>query len=171
MGGRERAGFDAWVDADRVRLQRLARALTRDDHDAEDLLAETWSRVFDAWGRIDGRGPGAYATTVMARLAQRWRVRHAMGQVRVRDRAVLDGTGVTAGDREDHLVVRAGVRDLPPRQRAVVVLRYLCDQSVEDTAAALEISAGTVKSQTSKALRTLASQLAALDPAYEREHR
>jgi RNA polymerase sigma factor (sigma-70 family) len=61
--------------------------------------------------------------------------------------------GVDAADEQDtrHMVDR-WLRALPPRQRAVVVLRFLSDLSVEDTARVLRCSPGTVKSQTSKAL-------------------
>jgi RNA polymerase sigma factor (sigma-70 family) len=59
---------------------------------------------------------------------------------------------------EDHLVVLAALQTLPPRQRAIVVLRYLQDLSEADTAAALGISVGAVKSGAARALARLRAE-------------
>jgi RNA polymerase sigma factor (sigma-70 family) len=58
-------------------------------------------------------------------------------------------------DHAGSLVLRAAVDELAPRQRATILMRYYLDMSVEQTAAALDITAGTVKSQTSRGLDTL----------------
>ncbi|QWC85765.1 sigma-70 family RNA polymerase sigma factor [Nocardioidaceae bacterium] len=158
--------IEAYLRDEEVRLRRLAHALTRSREDAEDLLQETVVRLGQAWDRIDDRGPGPYATTTMVRLSQRTsmrtlRRRHLM-VAQAGDPTSSPDAAMRTHDHTESLALREAVRALPPRQRAVIALRYLCDQSVEDTAATLEISTGTVKSQTSKALRTLEARLAYL---------
>ena len=150
----------AYLRSEEVRLRRLAHALTRSREDAEDLLQETVVRLGQAWDRIDDRGPGAYATTTMVRLSQRTsmrtqRRRHLM-LAQAGDPTSSPADHSRTPDHTESLVLREAVRALPPRQRAVIALRYLCDQSVEDTARTLDVTEGTVKSQTSKALRALA---------------
>jgi len=65
-------------------------------------------------------------------------------------------------DVTDRLTLLAQLAELPPRRRAVIVLRYFCDLSIEDTAEILECSPGTVKSQTARALETLRIKLVGL---------
>jgi RNA polymerase sigma factor (sigma-70 family) len=65
-----------------------------------------------------------------------------------------------APDAADRLAVRAAVASLPPRQRAVLVLRYFDDLSVADAAAALDCAEGTVKSLTHQAIAALRDRLA-----------
>ena len=78
-----------------------------------------------------------------------------------RERAVADLPAVSVPDAssgvDDRRAVLAALATLPPRQRSCVVLRYYADLSVEETAAVLEITTGTVKSQTSRALASLQS--------------
>jgi RNA polymerase sigma factor (sigma-70 family) len=66
-----------------------------------------------------------------------------------------DRPGPPAGDAEDRAVIHAALTRVPPRQRAVLVLRYLYDLPVEEVAELLGCSAGTVKSQTSHGLNAL----------------
>lgn len=133
----------------------VAVGLTGHAQDGEDLLQTALSRVARRWGKGAEVQPVAYARSVMARLAvDRWRAAQRRprllltGAVPERtaqqpDRALLD---------EDLL---ATLRALPPRQRAVVVLRYLQDLSEQQTADALGVSVGTVKSASAKALARL----------------
>lgn len=152
------SGFDDYVASDQLRLQRLAYALTGDRSDAEDLVQETLVRMLLAWPRLDERGPHAYAYTVMCRLARR----------RMRARRNLPWRESSAGpetpDVETRITLESAIRGLPRGQRAVLALRYLCDQSEVATAAILDCSVGTVKSQRSKAIRTLADRLNVSDP-------
>ena len=148
-------GFVDYVMADQRRLQAIAYTLTGNRPDAEELVQETLLRVARSWSRIDERGPSGYAATIMCRLARRRRV-----AVRL-----LPGLPSQADQHDPiavadtRLLVRDAVLVLPPRQRAVIALRYLCDVSEAQTAATLGCSVGTVKSQTAKALRALRERL------------
>jgi RNA polymerase sigma-70 factor (sigma-E family) len=151
MGGRD--DFADFVNADATRLLRVAYLLTGDREAAEDLLQDTLERVYVAWPRVDN--PFAYARTALVRRsANRWRDRLR------RPEAPLAAAGDVAHDEGADAAERIAHRDqvtralgrLGPRQRAVVVLRYLEDLSEAETAAVLGCSVGTVKSQTSRAL-------------------
>jgi DNA-directed RNA polymerase specialized sigma24 family protein len=76
-----------------------------------------------------------------------------------------DTTAVSDPDPAAAVAVRAALAALPPRQRAVIVLRFYSDLSVDQTADALNCSAGTVKSQTSRALAALRRALPDEEPA------
>ena len=137
-------------------LVRLAFALTGDWGLAEELAQEAFVRVWRSWGNIrDPHAAPAYLRTTVVNLA-RGSLRH-----RLRERRAWSGTG-DVGSAEpgaDIDLLRALAR-LPTRKRACVVLRYYLDLSESDTAAALGVSVGTVKSQTAKALRRLEGLLA-----------
>lgn len=99
-------------------------------------------------------GPDGYVRRIMVNKSLDWHNRRWTGEVPTSvlpDRETIDGgDGATA-----HLVLLSAIRTLPPRQRAVIALRYLDDLSEADTAAAMGCSIGTVKSQASKALASL----------------
>lgn len=139
--------FEEYVSGDVRRLHALAYGLTGNREDAEDLVQEALVRLHLAWSRLDSRGPHGYATTVLCRLATKRRYRRI--PVDPSSGPELGATTTT------QLVLRSAVRGLPPRQRAVIALRYLCDQTESQTAQILGCSVGTVKSQTSKALHSL----------------
>lgn len=143
---------------------RLAYLLTGDRDAADDLTADAFVAAWRQWDRVRAAArPGAYLRGMVANLAST-RVRRL---VRERDR--LRVMGATAGDRaEEHDVavavdLRAALRRLPPRKRACVVLRYVADLSEQETAEALGISVGTVKSQTSRAVEQLRRMLGSAD--------
>lgn len=148
-----RAGFDEFVAAQASRLLRSAYLLTADRGAAEDVLQEVLERLYVAWPRVDN--PVAYTRVALARrAADRWRLRSRRPEVALgarHDVGIADGSSTV--DERDRLL--AALALLGPRQRAVVVLRYLEDLSEADTAAALGISLGTVKSQASRGLRRL----------------
>lgn len=147
------ADFDDFVVGDGTRLQRMAIALTGDRSVAEDLVQDVLERMYVAWPRIDD--PHAYARRALVNAtANRWRRRS-----RRPERIVADTPEVAVSDRADEHahrdeLVRA-ISALPARQRAVIVLRFLEDMSEAEAATALGCSAGTVKSQTSRALSKL----------------
>lgn len=149
----ERGDFDGFVAARSRALLRTAYLLTGDHGLAEDLLQTALAKSWFAWGRISGP-PEPYVrrvlvTTYTTWWRRRWRAEYPTGELP--DRGVDDGTG--AVDDRDALWRALGA--LPRRQRAVVVLRYYEDLSEAETAAALGVSRGTVKSQASRALAVL----------------
>jgi RNA polymerase sigma factor (sigma-70 family) len=78
---------------------------------------------------------------------------------RERSAALPPDLAAPGDDPEGRMEIMDRLADLPPRRRAVLVLRFFCDLSVEDTAAVLGVSEGTVKSQTARALDTLRSTM------------
>lgn len=149
----DRSGFDEFVATRSPALLRTAYLLTGDHGLAEDLLQTALAKCWFAWGRIDGP-PEPYvrralATTYATWWRRRWRGERPTGQVP--DRGDPAATSLV----EDRDALWRALGALPRRQRAVVVLRYYEDLSEAETAAALGISAGTVKSQAAKALTAL----------------
>ncbi|MCP9208603.1 SigE family RNA polymerase sigma factor [Streptomyces cucumeris] len=150
-------GFEEFVAARGPRLLRVAWLLTGDAHLAEDLLQTVLAKVWPKWRRIAADNPEAYVRRALVNTHASWWRRRWRGEVPHDE--LPDVTAAPdpfeSVDLEQSLA--AAVRRLPGRQRAVVVLRYFEDLSVEDTAEVLGCTAGTVKSQASKALRTLQS--------------
>jgi RNA polymerase sigma-70 factor (sigma-E family) len=144
--------FEAFVRAYGTTLVRLAGALTGNPHVSEEVVQSALERVFLRWRRLDD--PLAYSRQVVVNLC-RDRGRGAGRRERVglpsTDSAAPDVIG--ASDDRDQLV--RAVRALPYRQRAVVVLRFWHDLTEQQAADVLGIRAGTVKSQTSRALQRL----------------
>lgn len=147
--------FEAFVAARGPRLLRIAWLLTGDRHLAEDLLQTVLARVWPNWKKIAAEHPEAYVRKAMVHTHASWWRRRWRGEVPYGDLpdSVTAIDAFANADLEQSLA--AAIRTLPVRQRAVVVLRYFEDMSVEDTAATLGCAPGTVKSQASKALRTL----------------
>jgi RNA polymerase sigma-70 factor (sigma-E family) len=146
------AGFEEFVGARRSALLRTAYLLTGNHHDAEDLVQSTLIKVVPKWERIKDR-PEPYVRRVLARESvNRWRTR--------RWREVTTDVVPEAmhHDSTDRIVLLEDLRRLSPRQRAVLVLRYFDDLTEADTAAALGISIGTVKSHVRDALTRLRNQ-------------
>ncbi|MER7111109.1 SigE family RNA polymerase sigma factor [Streptomyces sp. NPDC000229] len=140
-------------------LFRSACLLTSGDtHLAEDLVQETLGRMYALWGRmarIDS--PAAYAQTVLVRTYLTQARRRSSGE---RPLAELPETAMGRGDDP---ALRVALLDalarLAPKDRAVVVLRYWEDRSVEETAAAMNVSAAAVRTRSSRALARLREQL------------
>lgn len=153
--------FAAFVAARGPRLLRMAWLLTGDAHLAEDLLQTVLAKVWPKWCKIAEDHPEAYVRKALIHTHASWWRRRWRGEVphgEVPDLAA-SFDAYEGVDLEQSL--SAAIRRLPVRQRAVVVLRYFEDLSVEDTAATLGCAPGTVKSQSAKALRTLRATLPA----------
>lgn len=153
MRDTDKAGFDDFVRTRSKALLRVAYLLTGNRHTAEDLLQEVLEQICVRWRRIDG-APEAYARRALVnRSSNRWR------RLVRRPEAPLGDLDPGRPDHADRVVVRDAVvlalRDLPPRQRAAVVLRYLDDLSITEAAAALGCSEGTVKSNAARGLERL----------------
>jgi RNA polymerase sigma-70 factor (sigma-E family) len=158
----EKRAFERFVAESSDRLVRTAYLLCGDRGHAEDLVQTALLRTARRWGRARHQ-PEAYARKVVVNLAKdRWR-----DLARRPSETAMDGTEVaitvTDGVADRDQLLRAA-RGLPEGQRAVLVLRYFDDLSIEDTARALGCSTGSVKSQTARALSRLR---AALTPEME----
>jgi RNA polymerase sigma-70 factor (sigma-E family) len=157
-------GFSDFVRSRSTPLLRTAVLLTGGDRGhAEDLLQGVLERMYARWSRIEGP-PEAYARRALTHAAvNRWRSRTRRPEAPWTDRddpAPGDGPGTV--DLRDALVRE--LLALPPRQRAVLVLRFFDDLPEAAVAAAMGCSVGTVKSQTSRALSRLRQRGAHLDP-------
>ena len=169
MDAQDEEDFRDFVVGQWHALLRTAYLLTGDRGDAEDLVQSVLVRVHRNWHRIERRdAPAVYARRILVNLnASFWRRRlrlHEQPTDRLPERVGADATEAHALRDE----LRRACLRLPPRQRAVLVLRYFEDLSEADTAATLGISVGAVKSQTSRGLdrlRAILSTDRALDAA------
>ncbi|MFG3496678.1 SigE family RNA polymerase sigma factor [Streptomyces sp. NPDC047886] len=148
--------FHAFFERHYADLARFAHLLTGEADAADDLAADALLALWHRWDRVRAADhPAAYARGVVANLA-RSRVRSA---VRERRRVALfwDRRSDRCDDPDIPAVVdvQEALRRLPFRKRACVVLRHAFDLSERETALALGVSVGTVKSQTSKGLAQL----------------
>jgi RNA polymerase sigma-70 factor (sigma-E family) len=159
--------FVAFAHAQSHRLYRTAYLMVGDHQLAEDLVQVTLTKVYVRWGRIASmEQPGAFARKVLVNQATSWWRRRSSSELPM---PVPDRPGAEHADRvATSRTVWNAVLTLPPRQRAVVVLRYYEDLTEADTADVLGMAVGTVKSHASAANRTLATVLAdsgATEPA------
>lgn len=170
------AGDDyvAFVRARQGPLLRSAYMICGDHHLAQDLLQDALIKLASRWERLRDEAPEAYVRRILYRDAvSSWR--------RTRREVVADhdpdGVVTPLHARADERVhdwvsgadVRTALLLLPPRQRAVIVLRYYEDLSEAEIADALGIARGTVKSQASDAMRTLRTLLPDSDTDLEDE--
>ncbi|MBG6068064.1 SigE family RNA polymerase sigma factor [Micromonospora ureilytica] len=153
--------FREFVAARSAALLRTAYLLTGDWATAEDLLQTALTKTYLAWKRLGGiEAVEPYARRVLVNTSTSWWRRRWHGE---RPTEVLpERAGVDEIEQQlDRDLLWRHLRELPNRQRAVLVLRYYEDMSEAQTAAMLDISPGTVKSQASRALATLRRRLGA----------
>ncbi len=156
MTAAEREAFTAWATARRLSLLRTAVLLTGDHGRTEDLVQEALTKVAQRWSRLAEGHPEAYARRVIVHdNVSRWRRTRLEVVTTTTDTAGTAGTNAAEVAVDRRLVLLAALDRLTERQRAALVLRYLDDLSEADTAAAMGVSAGTVKSTTHLALRRL----------------
>lgn len=157
---RDDVAFTAWVEAHGAGLLRVAYLLTGDGHQAEELVQSVLARALPVWADVARKGdPLAYVRRALVNeRTDTWRSRGR------REAPARDVPERTSPDHSASLDLRhdllVALRSLPRRQRAVVVLRYLEDLSDEAIADLLRCSAGTVRSQASRALVKLRPLLA-----------
>jgi RNA polymerase sigma-70 factor (sigma-E family) len=152
--------FRRFVIDSRHRLVRTAYVLTGDYARAEDLVQAALVRTYRAWNRIERRDvPEHYARQIVVHLNASWwrRVAHRSERPVAFVPEVVAADHTEAIDRRDQ--VWRAVLTLPPRMRAIIVLRFLEELKETETAEVLGCSVGTVKSQTSRALAKLRIQL------------
>ena len=147
--------FNAYVASRQRSLVRTAYLLTGSHHEAEDLVQTALTKTYLAWHRI--RKPDAadaYVRRVMINEHASW-WRRAWRHRERSTSSVPEPVVEPPADVGEHEQIWQLICDLPPRQRAVIVLRYYEDLTPREVAAALDCSVGTVASQTHRALATL----------------
>ena len=148
--------FTGFVRAHHASLFRTAYLMTGDYQRAEDLLQTTLVRVYQRWPRISTMDrPLGYARRVLVSQSASWWRRRSSHESPM----LLHDEPVWAGRVEEvaeHQRVWQAVLSLPPRQRAVTVLRYYEDLSEAEIAETLAMAPGTVKSHSHAATRRLA---------------
>lgn len=154
---REDGSFDEFMHSSSPRLLRLAWLLTGGASSAEDLVQETLERVYVAWPRIEPGGSHNYARRILVNLhtdshRRRWR-----------ENLTDEVPDAGRPDRSDHVALAdelaTALAELPVRERQCVVLRHHIGLSERETADALNVSTGTVKSSTSRGLTRLRTLL------------
>lgn len=154
MSSHRDAEFIDYMSARMPALRRLARLLCQDWNLADDLLQIAMTKTYVHWSKAAGAdNTDAYVRTILVREFVQERRTGWAQRVTLASRPIE--TAAVSPDHESALDLRAAVAALPPRQRAVLVLRYFCDLNVDQAADALGCTAGTVKSQTAKALSKL----------------
>lgn len=146
--------FRSFVVQRQPALLRTAWLLTGDWQSAQDLVQAALLRCWPRWDRLHAAGAEAYVRQAMMNLHRSWWRRRWRGETPTAQLPDHPDADVWAATDLSE-VLRAALADLPPRQRATVVLRYFDDLTEVQTAAALGCSPGTVKSQTAKALAAL----------------
>ena len=156
----DEAGFDAFVQARSAALWRTAYLLTGDHHLSQDLVQTALLQAAKHWGRIH-TSPEAYVRRVMYHQNISWWRRRRL----VETPLVSHDGAVRSSDTDLRLTLDQALARLTPKQRTVLVLRFYEDLTEVETARALGISVGTVKSTNRQALarlRALAPELAEL---------
>jgi RNA polymerase sigma-70 factor (sigma-E family) len=167
------ADFAAYLHARQSSVLRTAYLLTGDRHTAEDLTQTAFAKLYLAWDRVRDQGSmDGYLRRILVNennsLWRRgWKKREYATEELPEPAPVVDeyddGRGAALWDL---------VQTLPKKARAVLVLRYYEELSEAETAEALGVSVGTVKSQTSRALAALRERTPAhLNPADREEER
>ncbi|MEU2704599.1 MULTISPECIES: SigE family RNA polymerase sigma factor [Micromonospora] len=153
MGDRDTA-FAEYFAARSDAMRGTAYLLCGDWHRAEDLVQTTFTKLYLVWNRVSRHDVlDSYVRQILIRLFLDERRRGWWRRERV---SGADAEGPAPADApEDRLVMLQALAAVPPRQRAVLVLRYWEDLSIEETATVLNCSPGTVKSQAVRGLDTL----------------
>jgi RNA polymerase sigma-70 factor (sigma-E family) len=152
------ADYTEYVEYRLPALRRLALLLCQDRHRADDLVQQAVIQVYVHWARASAAdNTDAYVNAILVR--EFLHERRSGWARRVSVTGQLPDAPILTADRDGLMDLQAAVAALPPGQRAALVLRYYCDLNIEQTAAALGCSTGTVKSQTAKAIAALRSRL------------
>ncbi|UMP02683.1 SigE family RNA polymerase sigma factor [Amycolatopsis sp. EV170708-02-1] len=158
--------FGDFVRASLPGLLRYGHALTGNPHDAADLVQTVLEKIGSRWSYVQHKtgDPMAYIRRSMANAhISRWR--RTKRESLVAD--LPDVRPYSPADPFEHEPLWQALRALPPRQRAVMVLRYYEGLSEAEIADSLGVSQGTVKSQASKAIASLRTKLALSEPKDE----
>ena len=156
MASASESEFVEYFTARAVSLRRLGYALCGDWHLAEDLVSTTFLQLYRHWRRARRESIDGYARRILvnAYLSHKRRRRRESVVPAVPDRAAA---GADLGLRVD---LGRALAELAPRQRAMVVLRFLEDLPVAEVAGLLGVAEGTVKSQTARGVQALRTAMA-----------
>jgi RNA polymerase sigma-70 factor (sigma-E family) len=155
LDAQARRDFEAFVRAHWSVLMSIAFAVSGSRAEAEDLVQTALTGAYPRWRRIRPEEALAYLRrSILNASISRWR-RHGRGELSVAEPPEPAQVRDQLHGVDARLTLVPMLRTLPPRQRAVLVLRYLCDLPDVEIAATLCISAGTVRSQAAHGLRTL----------------
>ena len=153
-------------------MVRLAYGLTGDQGHAEDVAQAAFARAYASWPRVSRAGdPDAYVRRIVVNQNRNRFRKHRVAEQLTGSPPETGLAGVAWTDTtrhyEDRLVLIGALQRLGPRQRAVIVLRYWLDLTEHETAAALNCSVGTVKSQASRALAILRQDTELVDEGFQ----
>lgn len=152
---RDAAEFSDYVALRWPPMLRTARLLTGDDGLAEDLVQTALEKCYVAWPRLRAsEARDAYVRRTIVNIYISWQRRRSWHEV-PRDRIPEGEADDRTAEVPQRSVLQQALASLPAKQRAVVVLRFYEDLSVQQVAVELNCSTGTVKSQTSDALGKL----------------
>jgi RNA polymerase sigma-70 factor (sigma-E family) len=158
-----RHAFDEFVRTRTPALARTAYLLTGDAHLAEDLVQTALFKAARAWHRIEG-DPEPYVRRILYTQNVSWWRRRRLKETPL---GPYDEPAADAPDADLRLSLEAALARLTDRQRTVLVLRFFEDLTEVQTAAALGIGAGTVKSTTREALARLRAMAPHLEELLE----
>lgn len=146
--------FTEYVAARRHRLVRTAVLLGCPEADAEDIVQSALARCLRSWRRVSRADSiDAYVNRVLVNTLHDARARRWNGEL-PSDALPEHGSETSP---EDGMVVRRALATLSPEHREVLVLRFFADLSERQTADALRVPAGTVKSRTARAIAALSA--------------
>ncbi|MBV9023438.1 MAG: SigE family RNA polymerase sigma factor [Streptomycetaceae bacterium] len=159
IDNRQTLDFEEYVRSRQDSLLRSARRLVPDPNEAQDLLQTALCRTFPRWERIADKGlADAYMRRVMINTRTEWWRARKLEEIPTEtlpDSSIDDG----AEQRADRAMLFGALAVLAPKQRQVVMLRHWKQMSTEETARALGMSTGTVKSTLHRALARLREEL------------
>lgn len=141
--------FDDYFVARAPQMRRVAYLVLRDWQLAEDAVQSAFVKVYLRWARVDRSTVEAYVRRAV--------INESLSLVRKRGHESLPGDLPDSAETDPEPVadVIAILAELTPSQRAIVALRFVDDLPVRDVAAVMEVSEGTVKSQTARAMDSL----------------
>ncbi len=161
------ADFDAFVSARGAALVRMARRLLRDPHDAEDVVQDVLVKAHQHWARIVTRdSPDVYVRRMLVNATVSFWRRPARRERAVDVVPVGPGADEAAAFDERQRLLTA-LRQLPAKQRAVLVLRHYEGLSDEEIAAVMQTSPVTVRSNVHRGLANLRAALTRIDETSE----
>lgn len=161
MARRDSEAFTAFVVTHQARLRRVAFLMCGDWQLASDYVQDALVRVYRHWSRLrsDHEAFGYARKSVVSVVIDAKR-RRSSGEVPVESVAEGVGADDSAAQNADRDLLTRCLAQVPPRQRACLVLRYYDDLAVSEVAVILRISEGTVKSQSARGLETLQAAFA-----------